>query len=78
MAAQYRAPSKNRRNKMDILNIFFAANVALCAVTLVGAALTKSGVIDGLRGALSSANYAGIAGAAFGLLTVSSAGAMFL
>ncbi len=63
---------------MDILNSFFAANVALCAVTLIGAALTKSGVSESLRSAFANANYAGIAGAAFGLLTVSSAGAMFL
>jgi hypothetical protein len=61
---------------MDFLNTFLAANVALCVVTLIGAALTKNGVIESVRGAFANINVAGIAGAGFGLVTVSSVGAM--
>ncbi len=63
---------------MDILNTLLAANVALTALAFAGFAFTKDGVAESVRGALAGINVAGIVGAAFGLVTVSSVGAMFL
>ncbi len=63
---------------MDFLNTFLVANVALCAFALVGFALTKAGTTENVSRLFSDVNVAGVVGAAFGLFTVSSVGAMFL
>ena len=63
---------------MDFLNTFLVANVALCAFALVGFALTKEGATESVVKLFSGVNVAGVVGAAFGLFTVSSVGAMFL
>ena len=63
---------------MDILNTLLVANVTLTVAVLVGFALTKQGAVESVRNMFSGVNVAGIVGAAFGLVTVSSVGAMFL
>jgi hypothetical protein len=63
---------------MDILNTLLAANVALTAAAFLGFALTKEGVTESVSTIFSKVDVAGVAGAAFGLVTVSSVGAMFL
>jgi hypothetical protein len=71
-------PNRIGEVNMDILNTLLAANVTLTACAFLGFALTKEGVTEKVGNIFSHINVAGIAGAAFGLVTVSSVGAMFL
>jgi hypothetical protein len=71
-------PNRTGETNMDILTTLLAVNTALCAAALVGFALTKESAIEAVRNTFSGVNVAGIFGAAFGLVTVSSVGAMFL
>jgi hypothetical protein len=76
--SSFAKPKRIGEINVDILNTLLAANVVLTACAFLGFALTKEGVTERVGNIFSNINVAGIAGAAFGLVTVSSVGAMFL
>jgi hypothetical protein len=77
-SAKRNAPHKLKENDMDAITMVLLSNVALAAVTLVGAAWTKAGVAERVQSAMAGLNVAGASGAMIGLVSVMSVGAMFV